>query len=63
MGPLDLGDPIYDPFRREDLYGVLGLAKLSLYETVRLWILIVFVAPVKFLGCFACVSACWAVCR
>lgn len=63
MGALDLDDPIYDPFRREDQYGVLGRARQTPYETVRLWVLIVVVAPIKFLGCLLCVSACWAVCR
>ena len=63
MGVLDLDDPAYNPFRRSDRYGTLGKAKLPLLETVWLWLLIIFVAPLKFLGCFLCVFACWAVCR
>ena len=61
--PLSLDNPIYDPFRREDQYGILGRQPQSLLETIRLWTLIALVAPLKFTGCFLCVAACWLVCR
>lgn len=56
-------DPLYQPFKRTDFYGELGLRPLSVLEKARLAVLAVLVVPVKLLGALACLVAYYLICR
>ena len=46
----DDADPLYDPFRRFDQYGTMGVTPQPWWEYVRLGLLAITLLPVKFLG-------------
>lgn len=62
-GALDLKSELYESFERNDQYGPLGAKPQPLLEYVRLAVLLVTVAPVKFLSATLCVLAVHLMCR
>ena len=56
-------DPLFQPFKRQDYYGELGLRPLGALEQTRLALLAVVVVPLKLLGALACLVAYYLVCR
>ena len=50
--PRDDPNPLYDPFRRHDQYGTMGVAPQPWWEILRLAILAVTLLPVKAAGVF-----------
>lgn len=56
-------DPVFDPFRRHDQYGLEGATKQSILEYLRLAFMAVTILPLKILGCIACLIGCYLVCK
>lgn len=52
----------FDPFRRHDRYGKMGLAPQPPMEQARLGLFKLLVFPLRALGVFSCVLGCWLVC-
>ena len=48
--PRDDADPLYDPFRRFDQYGTMGVTPQPWWEYLRLGLLAVTLLPLKFVG-------------
>ena len=48
--PRDDANPLYDPFRRYDQYGTMGVTPQPWWEYVRLGLLAVTLLPLKFVG-------------
>ena len=48
--PCDDVDPLYDPFRRYDQYGTMGVTPQPWWEYLRLGLLAVTLLPLKFVG-------------
>jgi len=48
--PRDDADPLYDPFRRYDQYGTMGVTPQPWWEYLRLGLLAVTLLPLKFVG-------------
>ena len=56
-------DPAFDPFRRHDQYGLEGAERQSLWEYLRLTIMALTVLPARILGCIACLTGCYLICK
>lgn len=56
-------DPAFDPFRRHDQYGMLGLKPQPWYEYIRLGLLALIVLPLKLLGFILTVSSYYVICK
>ena len=54
---------LYHPFMRYDQYGLLGKAKQSSLEKIRLLLFSIFVLPVKLICAVMCVVGCHLSCR
>jgi hypothetical protein len=54
---------LYEPFKREDQYGLLGAEPQPLTEYARLAVLAVTVVPLKFMGAFLSVLTVNMMCR
>lgn len=55
-------NPKFDPFRRNDRYGRMGLAKQPPLEQARLGFFKLLVFPLRALSVLFCVLCCWLVC-
>ena len=53
----------FDPFRRLDEYGCMGLAQQPPFEYLRLFLMALVVLPLRLLGCGVAIVSCWLVCR
>ncbi|BDA43236.1 Lysophosphatidylcholine acyltransferase 1 [Coccomyxa sp. Obi] len=62
-GPLNLQNELYEPFVRHDQYGPLGAKPQPLLEYLRLAVLLVTLAPIKFTSATLCVVAVHLLCR
>lgn len=63
MGVLDLDDPLYEAFSRDDQYGALGKKGQSLAEKIRLIVLGLTLVPLRLFGCVYFVIAFYLTCR
>lgn len=63
MGVLDLHDPLYEAFSRDDQYGDLGKKEQPLAEKIRLVVLGLTLVPLRVLGCAYFVFAFYLTCR
>ena len=63
MGLLDLDDPLYAAFSRNDQYGKLGKKTQSLPEKIRLVVMAFTLVPLRLLGCLYFVLAFYLTCR
>ncbi len=62
-GALDLKNELYEPFERDDQYGQLGAKPQPLLEYMRLAVLLVTVAPIKFVSASLCMLSVHLMCR
>ena len=62
-GILSPEDVLYEPYKREDQYGLLGTEPQPLSEYARLAVLAVTVVPLKFMGAFLSVLTVNLMCR
>ncbi|CAL8468772.1 g8313 [Coccomyxa elongata] len=62
-GPLNLQNELYEPFVRHDQYGPLGAKPQPLLEYLRLAVLLVTIAPIKFASATLCVVGVHVLCR
>lgn len=62
-GPLDFNNELYEPFQRHDQYGALGAKPQPMLEYLRLAVLLVTIAPFKFMSAFICVLSVHLMCR
>ncbi len=62
-GPLNLQNELYEPFVRHDQYGPLGANPQPLLEYLRLAVLLVTIAPIKFASATLCVVGVHLLCR
>lgn len=62
-GPLNLQNELYEPFVRHDQYGPLGAKPQPLLEYLRLAVLLVTIAPIKFASATLCVVGVHLSCR
>ena len=63
MGLLDLEDPLYAAFSRDDQYGVLGKKPQPLSEKIRLVVMAFTLVPLRLLGCLYFVLSFYLTCR
>ena len=63
MGLLDLEDPLYEAFSRNDQYGALGKSEQTLSEKIRLVVMGLTLVPLRLFGCLYFVVAFYLTCR
>ena len=57
------GETRFDPFRRHDHYGCMGLVQQTPLEYLRLTLMAILLLPLRLIGCAAAIVSCWSVCR
>jgi len=60
--PEDLGDALFDPFRRKDRFGLIGTERLGVWDRLIVILFSVFVLPVRVALAALGVLGCYVVC-